>query len=111
MGTLYVRVGNRTMPYEQAKVLSSKQVKEIEESAKKANEKRLENMRRGLGLEPQKVTLDVTPKAVAARKAAIAAEEAKIAAEAEAGSSEQTQTQPVDEKPKASEGKGKKKVA
>ena len=42
-------------------------------------------MRNSLGIKnPQKMTIDVTPKAVAARQAAIVAEEAKLAAENQA---------------------------
>jgi hypothetical protein len=79
--TLYIRVGNRTLTGEEAKRLTPDQIEKIKTDADKANQKRLENMRKGLGLEPQRITLDVTPKAVAARKAAIAVEEAKLAAE------------------------------
>jgi hypothetical protein len=69
------------MTVQERQLLSPAQIEKIKEDAKRADQKRLENMRKGLGLEPQRLTLDVTPKGVAARKAAIAAEEAKIAAE------------------------------
>lgn len=78
----YVRIGNRSFQAEEAKNLSQKQIEEIMTDAERANQKRLENMRKGLGLEPNApITLDVTPMGVAARNKAIAAEEAKIAAE------------------------------
>jgi len=81
----YVRIGNRSFPVEEAQNLSQKQIEEIKTDAEKANQKRLENMRKGLGLEPNApITLDVTPAGVAARHKAIAAEEAKIAAETKA---------------------------
>jgi hypothetical protein len=80
----YVRIGNRTFTSEQVKSLTPKQVAEIKVQAEKANQKRLDNMRQSMGLEPQKVTLDVTPRGIAARKAAIDAEEARIAAETKA---------------------------
>jgi len=80
----YVRIGNRSFPVEEARGLSQKQIEEIMIDAERANQKRLENMRAGLGLEPQKMTIDVTPSGVAARNKAIAAEEARIAAETKA---------------------------
>jgi len=80
--TLYVRVGNRTLTGEEASHLTPKEILEIKTDAEKANQKRLENMRNSLGIKnPQAVTLDVTPAGVAARKAAIEAEEARIALE------------------------------
>ena len=79
----YVRVGNRTFKKEELKSMTPDQVKKVEDDGERANQKRLENMRKGLGLEPTAgMTLDVTPKAVAERKSAITAEEAKIVAEA-----------------------------
>lgn len=82
--TDYVRVGNRTLTADEMRFTTPKQIKEYEEQAEKANQKRLDNMRKSLGMDPKKVTLDVTPKGVAARKVAIAVEEAKIAAETNA---------------------------
>lgn len=82
---LYVRVGNRTFTGAEAASLTQKQIDKIKIDAEAANQKRLENMRNSLGIKnPQKMTIDVTPKGVAARKVAIADEEAKIAAEAAA---------------------------
>lgn len=109
MGTLYVRVGNRTLPAEEAARLSPKEVSQAKAEAEEANRKRLENMQKALGLNLPKgaanVTLDVTPAGIAARKAAIAAEEAKIAEEAKAA--EPAPAQPPAEPAK---GKSKKKV-
>ena len=82
----YFRVGNRTFTGSELGLLSKADIEKVKADGVAANEKRLENMRKGLGMEPQKVTLDVTPAAVAARKAAIEAEEAKIAAETKASS-------------------------
>jgi hypothetical protein len=82
---LYVRVGNRTFTGEEAASLTQKQINKIKIDAESANQKRLENMRNSLGIKnPQKMTIDVTPKGIAARKAAIEAEEAKLAAETKA---------------------------
>lgn len=79
---LYVRVGNRTFSGAEAASLTQKQIDKIKIDAEAANQKRLENMRNSLGIKnPQKMTIDVTPSGVAARKAAIAAEEAKLASE------------------------------
>lgn len=80
----YFRVGNRTFTQDEIKNITPSQLKVIEEAAKVANDKRLENMRKGLGLEPQKMTIDVTPQGVAKRLAAIKAEEEKIAMETKA---------------------------
>ncbi len=81
--TDYFRVGNRTLTASEMGFMTPKQIEEIKTQAEVAKQKRLENLRKGLGVEPQKITLDVTPAGVAARKAAIAAEEARIAAETE----------------------------
>lgn len=82
MGNFYVRVGNRTLKNEEALNLTSEDRKMFLEEAERANQKRLENMRKGLGMEePQRVTLDVTPEGIAKRQAAIKAEENRIAAE------------------------------
>jgi len=64
--------------------MTPQRIQQIKIEGEVANQKRLERIRQGLGIEPQKVTLDVTPAGVAARKAAIAAEEARIAAETKA---------------------------
>jgi hypothetical protein len=86
---LYVRVGNRTFTGDEAANLSKKQIEKIKIDAEAANQKRLENTRNSLGIKnPQKMTIDVTPKAVVARQAAIAAEEAKLAAENQATATE-----------------------
>lgn len=77
----YMRVGNRTVTRQEMQFMKPAQIEEIKAQGEAANQKRLENMRKGLGLEPKKLTLDVTPAGVAARKSAIEAEEAKIAAE------------------------------
>ncbi len=82
--TYYRRVGNRSLTQKDMQFMKPSQLEKIKADGEIANQKRLENMRKGLGLEPQKVTLDVTPAGVAARKAAIAAEEARIAAETKA---------------------------
>ncbi len=81
----YFRVGNQTVTFEELKTLRPQDIKKIEDDAEIANEKRLENIRQGLGIkQPQNITLDVTPAGIAARKAAIEAEEARIAAETKA---------------------------
>ena len=81
--TQYVRVGNRTFRKEELQEMTPDQIKKVEDDGERANQKRLENMRKGLGLEPTAgLTLDVTPKGVAERKSAITAEEAKIVTEA-----------------------------
>jgi hypothetical protein len=79
----YIRVGNRTLTQNEYARLTPSQIRAIEESSRLANEKRLENIRKGLGIKSntQNVTIDVTPQGVAKMKAAIAAEEEKIAAE------------------------------
>lgn len=77
----YRRIGNRTLTSTELQNLTAAQINKIKEDGERANQLRLENMRKGLGIEPQKVTLDVTPAGIAARKEAIAAEEARIAAE------------------------------
>lgn len=82
--TDYYRVGNRTLTATELGIMTPKQVEEIKIDAERANQKRLENTRRGLGMEPQKITLNVTPEAVAARNEAIVAEEVKIEAETKA---------------------------
>jgi len=98
--------------------ITAEKISQIKAEGELANQKRLENIRKGLGMEPQKVTLDVTPAGVAARKAAIEAEEARIAAETKAidedlgpvvaGSVDEA-TAPVEPAKKAS--KGSKKPA
>ena len=80
----YVRIGNRTITTEERARLTPEQVQGMKDDGERANQKRLANMRQGLGLEPQRMTIDVTPKGIAARKAAIAAEEAKLVAETQA---------------------------
>lgn len=81
----YFRVGNQTVTFEELKTLRPQDIQKIEEDAERANEKRLENIRQGLGIkQPQNITLDVTPAGIAARKVAIEAEEARIAAETKA---------------------------
>jgi len=84
----YVRVGNRTMTEAERASLSPKQIQEYKLQGERANQLRLDNMRLSGELMPQKMTLDVTPQGVAKRSAAIAAEEAKIAAETKAISEE-----------------------
>jgi len=70
------------MTAQEALLLTPAQVKQAEADAEKANQKRLENIRNSMGVKaPQNITLDVTPAGVAARTAAIKAEEAKIASE------------------------------
>jgi hypothetical protein len=78
----YIRIGNRTFQEEEARHLTPKQIEEIKADGARANQKRFENMRQSLGMQPNApITLNVTPAGIAARKIAIAAEEAKIAAE------------------------------
>jgi len=104
MGNHYVRVGNRTFKNEAYKRLTEKEKQTIVKQGQDADKKRLENMRKGLGLEPQQgITLDVTPAGVAKRNEAIKAEEAKIAAE-EVSSSEEVTVETA----KKSKGKSKK---
>lgn len=79
--TDYVRIGNRSFQTDEVTRLTPKQIEQIKVDGERANQKRLENMRAGLGLEPQKMMIDVTPAGIAARKASIAAEEAKIVKE------------------------------
>lgn len=109
MGTLYVRVGNRTMTSQEAHRLSPAQLKQAEIDAEKAKQKRLDNIARALGQAPKSITLDVTPAAVAARKAAIAAEEAKLAAESAPADVPQTSATPAE--PEVKKSKGKKATA
>jgi hypothetical protein len=82
--TKYFRVGNRTFTEHELQFMTPKKIEEVKADGELANQKRLENIRKGLGMEPQKVTLDVTPAGVATRNAAIAVEEARIAAETKA---------------------------
>lgn len=82
--TKYFRVGNRSLTEHEMKFMTAEKLEQIKKDGELANQKRLENMRKGLGLEPQKVTLDVTPTGIAARNAAIKAEEDRIAAETKA---------------------------
>lgn len=79
--TNYRRVGNRTFRERDLKFMTPQQIEKIKTDGEKANERRLENMRRGLGIKPEAITLDVTPAGIAKRQAAIKAEEARIAAE------------------------------
>lgn len=79
--TDYFRVGNRTLTAIEMGVMKPAEIEKIKVDGDLANQKRLENIRKGLGVEPQKMTLDVTPTAVATRNEAIAVEEARIAAE------------------------------
>jgi len=103
--TLYVRVGNRTLTNAEIASLSAKQIEQIKIDAEKANKKRLENIQRSMGINPQAVTLDVTPAAVAARNAAIKVEEARIAAVPPAEPAQVQPEAPVEEAPPAPEGK------
>ena len=81
----YVRIGNRTLLAQDVKSLSQKQIEEIKADGERANQKRLENLRASMGIKlDAPLTLDVTPAGIAARKAAIAVEEAKLAAETKA---------------------------
>ena len=83
--TKYFRVGNTTMTEREILFTSPEKLEQIRIDAEKANQKRLENIRKSLGIKgPVNLTLDVTPKGIAARKAAIEAEEAKIATETKA---------------------------
>lgn len=82
--TDYFRVGNRTFTAVELGFMKPAEIEKIKIDGEEANKKRLENMRKGLGMEPQKVTLDVTPAGIAARREAIAVEEARIAAETKA---------------------------
>ena len=84
----YVRVGNRTMTASERANLTPQQVQEYKLQGERANQLRLDNMRLSGEVMPQKMTIDVTPKGVATRKAAIEVEEAKIAAETKAISEE-----------------------
>jgi hypothetical protein len=106
MGNFYVRVGNRTLKGEEYRSLTSKDRQKLIDEGERATQKRLENMRKGLGLEPkQGITLDVTPQGVLKRQEAIKAEEAKLAAE----TSEETAVQ--EEPVKKSKVKKSKTVA
>jgi len=80
----YRRVGNRSLTQDEMQFMTPQKIQQLKDEGEAANQRRLERIRQGLGMEPQKLTLDVTPAAVAARKAAIAAEEARIAAETKA---------------------------
>lgn len=77
----YFRIGNRTVSESEMRFLSHAQIEQIKAEGELATQKRLENMRKGLGLEPQKVDIDVTPEGIAARNVAIKNEEDKIKAE------------------------------
>jgi len=114
--TYYVRIGNSTVTAEERKRMTSKQIEKVKDDAEKANQKRLENMRKGLGLEPKKgLTLDVTPEGIAARKSAITAEEAKIVEEAKeiekrmAAESDISKSESADKKENKKTKKGKAK--
>lgn len=103
----YFRIGNRTLTQDEMTRLRPADIEKIKQDSELANEKRLENIRKSLGVKtPQAVTLDVTPAGIAARNAAIAAEEAKIAAEKAA--SEQANT-PQNENEAQKDKKGQKK--
>ncbi len=80
----YVRIGNRTITTAERARLTPEQIQKMKDDGDAANQKRLANMRASGEFMPQKMTIDVTPKGIAARKAAIVAEEAKLAAETQA---------------------------
>ena len=83
--TNYTRVGNRTFTQHEFQSMSPGQIEQIRADGELVNQKRLDNLRKSFGIQPNApITLNVTPAGVAARKIAIAAEEAKIAAETKA---------------------------